>query len=127
MSSTAPTQSQSVAVYFNNGVNANRPWWVGIKEGRAIVATLSEASTKSGKSSPGTRGKQMSMLRSLFIEAQEFRAKQDAKANPKPAESVGKENEKEAEPIARNLRLESLVEVLAGRKALLELCRAAPI
>ena len=61
----------------------------------------------------------MAMLRSLFIEAQEFRAKQDAKANPKPADSVGKESEKEAEPIARNLRLESLVEVLAGKKALL--------
>ena len=40
MSSASPTHSQSVAVYFNNGVNANRPWWVGIKEGRAIVATL---------------------------------------------------------------------------------------
>ena len=63
----------------------------------------------------------MAMLRALFIEAQEFQAKRDAKANPKPSASDGKEKdkEKEAEPIARNLRLESLVEVLAGRKALL--------
>ena len=90
-------------------------------DGRAIAATLSEASTKTGKTSPGTRGKQMAMLRALFIEAQEFQAKRDAKANPKPTASDGKEQdkEKEAEPIARNLRLESLVEVLAGRKALL--------
>ncbi len=86
-------------------------------DGRAIAATLAEASSKSGKASPGTRGKQMAMLRALFIEAQEFQTKQNAKANPKPAESSGKE--KEAEPIARNLRLESLVEVLAGKKALL--------
>ena len=90
-------------------------------DGRAIAATLSEASTKTGKSSPGTRGKQMAMLRALFIEAQEFQAKRDAKANPKPTASDVKEKdkEKETEPIARNLRLESLVEVLAGRKALL--------
>ncbi len=90
-------------------------------DGRAIAATLSEASTKTGKTSPGTRGKQMAMLRALFIEAQEFQAKRDAKANPKPSASDGKEKdkEKEAEPIARNLRLESLVEVLVGRKALL--------
>ncbi len=91
-------------------------------DGRAIATTLAEASAKSGKASPGTRGKQMAMLRALFIEAQEFRTKQIAKANPKPAESNGKENkekEKETEPIARNLRLEPLVDVLAGKKALL--------
>ncbi len=97
-------------------------------DGRAIAATLAESSTKSGKTSPGTRGKQMAMLRSLFIEAQEFQTKRNAKANPKPAVSDGtekasdskdKEKEKEAEPIARNLRLEPLVEVLAGKKALL--------
>ena len=91
-------------------------------DGRAIAATLAEASAKSGKASPGTRGKQMAMLRALFIEAQEFQTKQIAKANPKPTESNGKENkekEKETEPIARNLRLEPLVDVLAGKKALL--------
>ena len=88
-------------------------------DGRAIAATLAEASSKSGKASPGTRGKQMAMLRSLFIEAQEFQAKQNAKANPKSVESENKENDKVAEPISRNLRLETLVEVLAGKKALL--------
>ena len=90
-------------------------------DGRAIAATLAEASSKSGKASPGTRGKQMAMLRSLFIEAQELQAKRVAKANPKPAEPDSKESDKkkENEPIARNLRLESVEEVLSGKKALL--------
>ncbi len=92
-------------------------------DGRAIAATLSEASQKSGKASPGTRAKQMAMLRSLFIEAQEFQAKLIAKQNPKPVEADSKDKEKDkekgAEPVPRNLRLEALVEVLAGKKALL--------
>ena len=88
-------------------------------DGRAIAATLAEASSKSAKASPGTRGKQMAMLRSLFIEAQEFQAKRNAKANPKSVESEKKENDKGAEPISRNLRLEALVDVLEGKKALL--------
>ncbi len=88
-------------------------------DGRAIAATLSEASQKSGKASPGTRAKQMAMLRSLFIEAQEFQAKLIAKQNPKPVEADTKDKEKGAEPVARNLRLEALVDVLAGKKALL--------
>lgn len=100
-------------------------------DGRAIAATLAEASSKSGKASPGTRGKQMAMLRSLFIEAQEYQAKRLAKANPKPVPADSKEFEnkgtdskesdkkKEDEPIVRNLRLESVDEVLSGKKALL--------
>ena len=100
-------------------------------DGRAIAATLAEAASKSGKASPGTRGKQMAMLRSLFIEAQEYQAKHLAKANPKPVpadsqeseskETGGKESEKkkEVEPTARILRLVSLDEVLYGKKSLL--------
>ena len=96
-----------------------------IVDGRAIAATLAEASSKSGKSSPGTRGKQMAMLRTLFIEAQELQAKIDAKANPKPAEkseadsNKDSDKEKKPEPVARNLRLEAVMQVLAGKKALL--------
>lgn len=96
-----------------------------IVDGRAIAATLAESSSKSGKSSPGTRGKQMAMLRSLFIEAQELQTKIDAKANPKPAgkleDDKDKESDKEkkSDPIARNLRLESVMQILAGKKALL--------
>ena len=93
-------------------------------DGRAIAATLAEGSTKSGKASPGTRGKKMAMLRSLFIEAQELQSKLNAKSKPKAADpnladSNEKENSKEPDPIARNLRLEALVEVLSGKKALL--------
>jgi len=100
-------------------------------DGRAIAATLAEASSKSGKASPGTRGKQMAMLRSLFIEAQEYQTKRLAKANPKPVPADSKEseskgtdgkesdNKKEDEPIVRNLRLESVGEILSGKKALL--------
>lgn len=84
-------------------------------DGRAVVCTLSEASSKSGKSSPGTRGKQMSMLRTLLIEAQEFQIKSNQKANPKQAD----EKEKGTDPIARNLRLEPIADVLAGKKAML--------
>ena len=42
MSTPPPTPApcRVVAGYFNNGVNPNRPWWVGIKQRRAIVATL---------------------------------------------------------------------------------------
>ncbi len=35
-----PSPYRFIIVYFNNGVNANRPWWVGVKEGRAIIATF---------------------------------------------------------------------------------------
>ncbi len=100
-----------------------------IVDGRAIAATLAEASSKSGKSSPGTRGKQMAMLRTLFIEAQELQAKMDAKANPKLTEKSDADSskqsdkvsdkEKKPEPIARNLRLEAVMQVLAGKKAIL--------
>jgi imidazolonepropionase-like amidohydrolase len=93
-------------------------------DGRAIAVTLAEASTKSGKASPGTRGKQMAMVRSLLIEAREYSAKVVKKAAAKePAtgepDKEGKEKSKADEPMARNLKLEVLSEVLSGKKALL--------
>lgn len=100
-----------------------------LKDGRAICATLSEASQKSGKQSPGTRGKQMAMLRALLIEASEYRDKlikeqkeeKEAKeADSKGSDDEGKEAGKEAESkVARNLKLEAMVEVLDGTKALI--------
>lgn len=93
-------------------------------DGRAIAVTLAEASTKSGKASPGTRGKQMAMLRSLLIEAREYTAKIARKAAAK-GPSAGEPNKEEKEkskadePMARNLKLEVLSEVLSGKKALL--------
>ncbi|MBM3964513.1 MAG: hypothetical protein FJ308_05515, partial [Planctomycetes bacterium] len=46
-----------------------------VVDGRAICATLAESSQKSGKQSPGTRGKQMAILRTLMLEAIEHRSK----------------------------------------------------
>jgi imidazolonepropionase-like amidohydrolase len=89
-----------------------------LTDGKAVVVTLSEASQKSGKQSPGTRGKQMAMLRTLLIEAQEFERK------TKPKETSAKTTEDSAtsssgETPARNLRLEAMVDVLHGKKKLL--------
>lgn len=98
-------------------------------DGRAIAATLGEGSTKAGKQSPGTRGKQMAMLRALFIEAQEYKsklakqteAKPDKDANNNANKDTNKDTNKDkpSEPVTRNLKLEALVDVLAGKKALL--------
>lgn len=93
-------------------------------DGRAIAVTLAEVSTKSGKASPGTRGKQMAMLRSLLIEAREYSAKVAKKSAAKESaageqDKEGKEKSKADEPMARNLKLEVLSEVLSGKKALL--------
>lgn len=98
-------------------------------DGRAIAATLGEGSTKAGKQSPGTRGKQMAMLRALFIEAQEYKSKLAKQTEAKPDKDANKDTNKDAnkdanrdkpsEPVTRNLKLEALVDVLAGKKALL--------
>jgi imidazolonepropionase-like amidohydrolase len=84
-------------------------------DGRAVCATLAESSKKSGKQSPGTRGKQMAMLRSLFIEASEYRNKL-----AKGSQTKGPEEKDSAKSdLPRNLKLEALVAVLDGKKALL--------
>ncbi len=100
-----------------------------IMDGKAVCATLAESSQKPGKQSPGTRGKQMAMLRSLLIEALEYRsktakvAKDDDKkkdASNKDAshkEETNKEGAEESK-VARSLKLEALVDVLDGKKAL---------
>lgn len=85
-----------------------------VLDGRAVAATLAESSQKSGKQSPGTRGKQMAMLRGLLIEAAEYRAKLAKAAEKKPDDAP-----EPADKIARNLKLEPLVAVLEGKKALM--------
>jgi len=98
-----------------------------VVDGRAICATLAESSQKSGKQSPGTRGKQMAMLRTLMLEAIEHRSKL-AKSHPKEeGKNSGSEKDQadkadkaeDATTVARNLKLEAIVEVLEGKKALL--------
>jgi imidazolonepropionase-like amidohydrolase len=93
-------------------------------DGRAVCATLAESSQKPGKQSPGTRGKQMAMLRTLMIEAREYQSKLKQQEKPvdteKSAEKKADEKEQdEKSKLARNLKLEALVEVLEGKKALL--------
>jgi imidazolonepropionase-like amidohydrolase len=80
-------------------------------DGKAVCATLTESSQKSGKQSPGTRGKQMAMLRALLIEASEYRTKLSKQSKETEANDESK--------VARNLKLEAIVDVLEGKKALL--------
>ncbi|MFM7516437.1 MAG: amidohydrolase family protein [Pirellula sp.] len=80
-------------------------------DGKAVCATLTESSQKSGKQSPGTRGKQMAMLRALLIEASEYRAKL--------SNQTKEHDENDDSKVSRNLKLEAIVDVLEGKKALL--------
>ena len=100
-----------------------------IMDGKAVCATLAESSQKPGKQSPGTRGKQMAMLRSLLIEAVEYRSKtaKVAKDDYKTKDTSNKDASNKEEPnksgaeeskVARSLKLEALVDVLDGKKAL---------
>jgi imidazolonepropionase-like amidohydrolase len=78
-------------------------------DGRAVCSTLAETAKKASKASPGTRGKQVAMLRQLLIEATEYRDKLAKKpegtdAKPEPQ---------------RNLKLEAMAAVLDGKKALI--------
>lgn len=74
----------------------------------AVIASLSEEARKSGKSSPGTRAKMISMLRELLIETQQY-ASQLEKAN----------QGEEAKLPPRDLRLETMLRVLRGKQPLL--------
>lgn len=100
-----------------------------VVDGRAVCATLAESSQKSGKQSPGTRGKQMAMLRALMLEAIEHRSKlakspSNGGGNKNEEKNTGDENDQggksgDAAAIARNLKLEAIVDVLDGKKSLL--------
>ena len=74
---------------------------------RAIAVTLTSQAQKSGKSSPGTRGKMIAVLRQNLLQAKEYLAK--IKASQK----------EDAAPLARDLKLESFASVLEGDTKLL--------
>lgn len=79
-----------------------------IVDAKAIAATIGTAAQKTGTKSPGTRGKTIAMLRAELIKAREYQEKiRRAAAAEKP------------EPVARDLRLETLVKVLAGDQPLM--------
>ena len=75
---------------------------------RTVAATLSSKARKSGTSSPGTRGKMISMLRTQFIKAQEYQKALDA------SELVD-----DKDPPPRDLRLEALADVLSRKTPLM--------
>lgn len=81
-----------------------------------IVANLGPAALESGGKSPGTRGKQVAMLREELIKAREYRDRR-AKAAAKPAPGVesdagGSDDKSSSRAPDRNLRLEALADVL---------------
>lgn len=96
---------------------------------KAIAATLTTAAHKEGGKSPGTRGKSVAMLRAELIKSREYLDKQQraekAAAAEKPAETepadekAAGDETKKPEPIARDLRLEALAEVLKKERPLM--------
>lgn len=102
---------------------------------KAVSATLSEAAQKSGGKSPGTRGKMMAMLRAELLKAQEYQAKlqrhaeEQAKAEEQDADEAKDESDDADEsnpekkesgtPPSRDLRMETLVQVLTGEMPLM--------
>ena len=113
-----------------------------VVEARAVAATLTADARKSDARSPGTRGKMMALLRAELLKAREHQAKQKAAVklqekdgeetpekpaaktpNPSAEKTAEVSAEKPAapasEPPARDLRLETLVQVLEGKLPLL--------
>jgi imidazolonepropionase-like amidohydrolase len=91
-----------------------------LRDAYAVAATLATTAEKSEGKSPGTRGKMMAMLRSELIKAREYRDK--VRKAAKPAEAKSGEAAKETktpEPPARDLRYETLSQVLDGKLRLL--------
>ncbi len=76
----------------------------------AVAATLSADARKSDRKSPGTSAKMMSMLRTEFYRADEYRKKWNA-ANEDEKDGESASDEKKPDP-ARDLRLETLARIL---------------
>ncbi|MES1213227.1 MAG: amidohydrolase, partial [Singulisphaera sp.] len=93
-----------------------------VRDAHAVAATLSTSAEKTEGKSPGTRGKMMAMLRSELIKAKEYREKVRKATKPaaeaaKPAEAA--KDTKTPEPPPRDLRQETLMQVLDGKLVLL--------
>lgn len=91
-----------------------------IRSPGAVVANLGPEAQRSEGKAPGTRGKMMSMLRQELIKAREyadklarFEAKKSKPDEAKP-EADG-EKKSDASPPPRDLKLEMLADVLAGK------------
>ncbi|MEZ6108212.1 MAG: hypothetical protein R3B96_19425 [Pirellulaceae bacterium] len=77
---------------------------------RAVAVTLAEAGRRSGKESPGTRGKAVAMLRERLVAAREYLDKQAGDEESRPA---------------RDLELETWGKVLNRELAILVTCDRA--
>lgn len=76
-----------------------------VKPRAAIAVTLGPGGFRSGDKSPGTRGKEMAMLRQDLVKAREYAAKRESAPEDKRP--------------ARDLTLDALADVLAGKVPLL--------
>ncbi len=85
-----------------------------VVETATIAATLGPWAQKDGKASPGTRAKEVAMLREELIKAQEYQHKRDHPAAP--GERPDADDQRNPD---RNLRNESLVRVLKGEVPLM--------
>ena len=100
-----------------------------LKDPAAVVCTIGPDAHRPG-GNPGTRGKEMAMLRDAFIKAREYQERRDrdakkaADAKPAPADTTPTPSpaEKPADkplPSDRNLRHEILARVLSGEVPLI--------
>jgi imidazolonepropionase-like amidohydrolase len=91
----------------------------------AVACTLGPSSEKGGGRAPGTRAKQVSMLRAELLKAQEYDRKQRAFAEKQGAAGEGAKGEgakgdgEAAAAPARDLRLEVLARVVRGEQPLM--------
>ncbi|MEN0021489.1 MAG: amidohydrolase family protein [Planctomycetota bacterium] len=92
---------------------------VTVRADAAVTATLGAQAIKGGGKSPGTRGKQVAMLRDRLIKAQEYAAKWErweSKQNDADEDATddGDADAKPGSPPARDLAMEALAAVLNG-------------
>jgi imidazolonepropionase-like amidohydrolase len=88
-----------------------------LKNPAMVAATLGPSSQKPGAQSPGTRAKQVAMLREHLIRAAEY-ARRGA-GSPDPVDEERRDVQPGTFRGERDLRLEMLADVLAGRTPLL--------
>lgn len=84
-----------------------------------VSATLGPSANEGSGRAPGTRGKQVAMLREELIKAAEFVEKRRRAQGAAGGEGEGAKDAQPATPPERNLHLEMLGEVIEGRVPLL--------
>jgi len=101
-----------------------------VRNGVAVAACLGNDARKTGGKSPGTRGKMVAMLRAELIKAREYKASRERYAEKianwgkddeagEGEEEADKKDGRPPAPPSRDLRMETLVDVLDGRVPLM--------